>query len=103
MRPQGGLRCGWVLAEAAVAERLRRLYDLIAATASMPGDALALAAFRQLPRLAARSRSILEPNWALARDFDEPRHFRLGFAVRHEDVAQGLHHLGEALRAGGGA
>ena len=32
--------------------------------------------------------------------FDEPRHFRLGFAVRHDDVAQGLRHLGEALRAG---
>jgi aspartate/methionine/tyrosine aminotransferase len=144
-----GLRCGWVLADAAVAERLRRLFDLMGAVGSMPSHALALAAFRQLPRLAERCRAILAPNWQLTRDFlaahaewleadlpaqsmmvfprlrreedsqalhdrlrraetsivpghffDEPRHFRLGFAVRHDDVAQGLRHLGEALRAG---
>jgi aspartate/methionine/tyrosine aminotransferase len=30
--------------------------------------------------------------------FEAPRHFRLGFAVKPEDVAAGLRHLGEGLR-----
>jgi aspartate/methionine/tyrosine aminotransferase len=145
-----GLRCGWALAAPDLVERMRRVNDFMAATHSMPSDALALAAFRQLERLAARSHSILAPNWTLARDFlaehgdfleavlpahtmmvfprllreadsqalhdrlrrletsivpgrffDHPRHFRLGFAVRHEDVAQGLRNLSQALRAAG--
>lgn len=144
-----GLRCGWVLAPAALADRMRRLFDLMAANDSMPAQALAVAAFRQLPRLAARCRAIVEPNWRLVRTFlaehgdrleavlpehammvfprlrreddaqplhdrlrraetsivpgrffGEPRHLRLGFAVRHEDVAEGLRRLGEALHVG---
>lgn len=148
-----GLRCGWVLcADPAVAERLRRVNDLMAATHSMPSDALASAAFRHLPRLAARRRAILDPNLRLVRDFlaahrdlldavlpdrammvfprlrrepdsqplhdrlrrletsivpgrffDAPDHFRLGFAVRTEDVQQGLANLSAALRADGDA
>lgn len=31
--------------------------------------------------------------------FEEPRHFRLGFAVKTEDVAAGLRNLSKALRA----
>lgn len=142
-----GLRCGWVLGPPELVERMRRVDDFMAATGSMPGDALALAAFRQLPRLAARARAIVEPNQALVRDFlaahrewlaavqpartmmvfprllreddsqllhdrlrrretsivpgrffDHPRHFRLGFAVRTEDVTEGLRRLSEALR-----
>jgi aspartate/methionine/tyrosine aminotransferase len=113
----------------------------------MPSDSLALAAFRQLPSLAERTRSILEPNQRLIREFlaehpdeldcvlpersmmvfprlrkaedsqdlhdrlrrletsivpgrffEAPRHFRLGFAVRPEDVAEGLRNLSLALR-----
>lgn len=142
-----GLRCGWVLASADVADRLRRVRDAIGSVGSMPSDGLALAALRRLPRLAARTRSILEPNQRLIRDFlaehaeeldcvlpprtmmvfprlrreedsqplhdrlrrvetsivpgrffESPRHFRLGFAVRPEDVAAGLRHLSAALR-----
>ena len=142
-----GLRCGWVLGAPELVERMRRVNDFMAATGSMPSDALALAAFRQLPRLAARARSILEPNRELVRDFlaahgdllqavlptptmmafprllreddsqalhdrlrrretsivpgrffDHPRHFRLGFAVRPADVAEGLRRLAAALR-----
>jgi aspartate/methionine/tyrosine aminotransferase len=142
-----GLRCGWVLGPPELVERMRRVNDFMAATGSMPSDALALAAFRRLPRLAARARAILEPNQALVRDFladhqewlaavqpahammvfprllreddsqalhdrlrrretsivpgrffDHPRHFRLGFAVLPEDVAEGLRRLSEELR-----
>jgi hypothetical protein len=35
------------------------------------------------------------------RFFEEPRHFRLGFAVRPEDVAEGLKNLSEGLRRAG--
>ncbi len=142
-----GLRCGWVLGAPELVERMRRVNDFMAATGSMPSDALALAAFRQLPRLAARARAILAPNQELVRDFlaahgdwlqavlpamtmmafprllregdsqalhdrlrrletsivpgrffDDPRHFRLGFAVRPADVAEGLRRLSTALR-----
>jgi aspartate/methionine/tyrosine aminotransferase len=142
-----GLRCGWVLASVEIADRLRRVRDLLGAVGSMPSDGLALAALRRLPRLAERTRSILEPNQKLIRDFltehsdlldcvlpprtmmvfprlrkeedsqplhdrlrrletsivpgrffESPRHFRLGFAVRPEDVAAGLRHLSSALR-----
>ncbi|MES1241092.1 MAG: aminotransferase class I/II-fold pyridoxal phosphate-dependent enzyme [Acidobacteriota bacterium] len=142
-----GLRCGWVLASEEIADRLRRVRDFMHAVGSAPSDGLALAALRQLPRLAERTRSILEPNQGLIRDFladhaaeldcvlpprtmmvfprlrkemdsqplhdrlrrletsivpgrffESPRHFRLGFAVRPEDVATGLRHLSTALR-----
>jgi aspartate/methionine/tyrosine aminotransferase len=143
-----GLRCGWALGPPEAMERLRRVNDFMAATHSLPSDTLALAAFRQLPRLTARARAILDPNrrqvseflaehqpWLAAvlparalmvfprllreddsqalhdrlrrletsivpgRFFDHPRHFRLGFAVRPDDVAEGLRRLSQALRA----
>jgi aspartate/methionine/tyrosine aminotransferase len=142
-----GLRCGWVLAPPGLADRLRRVRDFLGAVGSVPSDSLALAALRQLPRLAERTRSILGPNQKLIRQFlaehadeldcvlptrtmmvfprlrkekdsqplhdrlrrletsivpgrffESPRHFRLGFAVRPEDVATGLRHLSTALR-----
>jgi hypothetical protein len=145
-----GLRCGWVLASEETADRLRRARDFMGAVGSVPSDGLALAALRRLPRLAERTRSILEPNQRLIRDFlaehaeeldcvlpartmmvfprlrkeedsqplhdrlrradtsivpgrffESPRHFRLGFAVRTEDVAAGLRHLSAALRQPG--
>ena len=64
-----GLRCGWILCAPALAERMRRLNDLFGAVGSMPSDRLALAAFRQLSRLEARTRAIIEPNHRLVRDF----------------------------------
>jgi aspartate/methionine/tyrosine aminotransferase len=64
-----GLRCGWILCAPDLADRLRRTRDLMQAVDSVPSDTLALAAFRQLPRLAARSRAIVEPNIAQVRAF----------------------------------
>jgi aspartate/methionine/tyrosine aminotransferase len=143
-----GLRCGWALCAPDLADRMRRVRDLMAAVGSMPSDGLGLAAFHQLPRLAARTRAILEPNVQLVhgflrehedlldcvipprsmmvfprlkkeedsqtlhdrlreletsivpgRFFEFPRHFRLGFAVRTEDVAEGLRRLSLSLGA----
>ena len=64
-----GLRCGWILAAPEVARRLRLAKDLMQAVDSVPSDTLAAAAFRQLPRLAARSRALLEPNRVQIRGF----------------------------------
>jgi aspartate/methionine/tyrosine aminotransferase len=64
-----GLRCGWVLCAPDVARRLWLTRDPMQAVDSVPSDTLAAAAFRQLPRLAARSRAILDPNVAQVRDF----------------------------------
>jgi aspartate/methionine/tyrosine aminotransferase len=64
-----GLRCGWILAAPEVARRLRLTKDLMEAVDSVPSDTLAAAAFRQLPRLAARSRALLDPNMVQVRDF----------------------------------
>jgi len=65
-----GLRCGWVLCPTVeIADRLRRVNDFMGAVGSMPSDSLALAAVRQIPRLAARSREILDPNIELVHAF----------------------------------
>lgn len=142
-----GLRCGWVLCSPELAGRMRRVRDLMGSVGSMPSDGLASAAFRQLHRLAARTRAILEPNQRLVRSFlrehgetldcvvpedsmmvfprlrneedsqalhdrlrrvetsivpghffEAPQHFRLGFAVRTEEVAEGLRRLADALQ-----
>ena len=143
-----GLRCGWILCgEPKIAARLRRTFDLMDAGGSVPSATLALAALRQLPRLIARSRAILDPNiaqvhaflaehaewldcvvpersmtvfprlkleedsmelhdWLREREtsivpgkfFECPRHFRLGFAVQPELVAEGLRQLSEGLK-----
>jgi aspartate/methionine/tyrosine aminotransferase len=140
-----GLRCGWVLCGSReLADRLRLARDFMEAAGSIPSDSLALAAFRQLDRLEARARALLEPNlqlvraflaehaewldcvlpkWTLmafprlrreedaqalhdwlrgrevsivpGRFFENPGFFRLGFAVRTEDVAVGLGHLAD--------
>jgi len=65
-----GLRCGWVLCPTVeIADRLRHTNDFMGAVGSMPSDTLALAAVRQIPRLAARSREILDPNIELVHAF----------------------------------
>lgn len=64
-----GLRCGWVLCEPELAERMRRMNDLFGAVGSMPSDTLSVAAFKNLHLLEARTRSILEPNLELIHQF----------------------------------
>ncbi len=142
-----GLRCGWILCDPELAERMRRMNDLFGAVGSVPSDTLSVAAFRQLDLLLARTRSLIEPNTKLVHQFlrehedmlecvvpprsmivfprlkhhddsqpvhdalrqfetsivpgkffEAPRHFRLGFAVKTEDVVVGLRNLSNALR-----
>lgn len=142
-----GLRCGWILCNPELAERMRRLNDLFGAVGSVPSDTLSVAAFRQLEKLEARTRAMMEPNIKLVHQFlrehedllecvvpprsmivfpklknqadaqplhdqlreletsivpgkffEAPRHFRLGFAVKPEDVEVGLQNLSKVLR-----
>lgn len=99
-----GLRCGWILCEPELAERMRRLNDLFGAVGAMPSDSLALAAFRQLDRLLARARSIIEPNQYLIRTFLEsheeyldcvlPKHSMTVFPrLKKLDDSEPLHNL----------
>jgi aspartate/methionine/tyrosine aminotransferase len=57
-----GLRCGWVLAEPELAERMWRLNDVYAATAVHPGELLSVMALDRLLQIAGRARSILDAN-----------------------------------------
>lgn len=64
-----GLRCGWILAEAGIAERLWRLNDLFAATSVHAGERLSLQAFRQLPDIALKARQRLDEHRKLLNEF----------------------------------
>lgn len=99
-----GLRCGWILCEPELAERMRRLNDLFGAVGSMPSDALAVAAFRQADALLVRTRSIIEPNQQLIRNFlsshEEfldyvlPQHTMIVFPrLKHQNDSEPLHDL----------
>ncbi len=57
-----GLRCGWVLAEPELAQRMWHLNDVFAATAVHPGELLSVMALDRLPQIAARARRLLESN-----------------------------------------
>lgn len=98
-----GLRCGWVLCgTAAIADRLRRANDGMGAVGPIPAEALALHAFQELPRLAARARALIDPSLArvhalLAEHADlldcvvPPRSMTVFPRLRHEATSDALH------------
>jgi aspartate/methionine/tyrosine aminotransferase len=57
-----GLRCGWILAQPELAQRMWRLNDLFAATPVHPGELLSVVALDQLDKIDARARAILAAN-----------------------------------------
>ena len=68
-----GLRCGWILAEPQLAERMRLLHDIFGALAPHPAERLSVVALQKLPKFIARARSILETNRAVLNDFLDSR------------------------------
>ena len=64
-----GLRCGWVLAEPALAERMWRLTELFNNIGVHAAERMSLAAFRNLDAIAHRSRTLLDANAAALNDF----------------------------------
>ena len=68
-----GLRCGWILAEPELAQRMRFLHDIFGALAPHPAERLSVLALRKLPKFIARAKTILETNRAVLNDFYDSR------------------------------
>jgi aspartate/methionine/tyrosine aminotransferase len=64
-----GLRCGWILAEPPLAEKIRRLDDIFAASAPNVMERLSMSALNQLPGIATRAKAMLETNRQMLNDF----------------------------------
>jgi aspartate/methionine/tyrosine aminotransferase len=74
-----GLRCGWVIASPPIAERARRVRDVIDNIGAAPADRLSALAFARIDHLAARAHKIASSNIEVARAFFA-RHPRLELA-----------------------
>src|SRR5262245_20340148 len=68
-----GLRCGWILAEPELAERMRLLHDIFGSLAPHPAERLSVLALTKLPKFIARAKNILETNRAVLNDFLDSR------------------------------
>jgi aspartate/methionine/tyrosine aminotransferase len=64
-----GLRCGWILAAPAIAERAWRLTELFNNIGVHAAERMSLAAFRNLDAIARRSRTLLDANAAALNEF----------------------------------
>lgn len=64
-----GLRCGWVLAPAKLAERMWKIHDVHAATYPFMSEYLSVIALEKLSQIAARMKSMLDENRALLWEF----------------------------------
>jgi aspartate/methionine/tyrosine aminotransferase len=68
-----GLRCGYVLAEPELAQRMWRLNDLFGVNAAHPAERLSVVALDQLATLGARARDLLLANRRLLEAFLKSR------------------------------
>lgn len=68
-----GLRCGWVVGEPALVERMWRISDLMYGIPAHPSERLSIKALGAMPELKARTKGILETNRALVKRFLESR------------------------------
>jgi aspartate/methionine/tyrosine aminotransferase len=73
-----GLRCGWILAEPELAQRMRLLHDVFGAVGPQPSERLSVAALKKLPKFISRAKKILENNRAGLRDFLDSREELVG-------------------------
>ena len=64
-----GLRCGWILSSAEVAERVRYVRRVIDGSGSIVTARLAALAFSQIDRLTSRAQAILQVNQSLVGTF----------------------------------
>lgn len=68
-----GLRCGWILAEPDMAQRMRLLHDVFGAVGPQPAERLSVLALTKLPKFVARATKILEANRTVLNDFLDTR------------------------------
>ncbi|MGI8746693.1 MAG: pyridoxal phosphate-dependent aminotransferase [Bryobacteraceae bacterium] len=57
-----GLRCGWILARAELAQTIWRLQDFFGVNGAIPAEKVSVAAFENIERFVKRTRSIIEAN-----------------------------------------
>jgi hypothetical protein len=57
-----GIRCGWVLARPEIADRIRHIHDLHAASNVFPAEVMGVVAFERLGRIAAIQQARLDEN-----------------------------------------
>ena len=68
-----GLRCGWILAAPAIAQRIWRLNDLFGVNAAQPAERLSVVAFDHLEQFRKRARTLLATNRSVLDSFLESR------------------------------
>ncbi|MEN3332319.1 MAG: hypothetical protein V7641_1684 [Blastocatellia bacterium] len=68
-----GLRCGWILAEPELAQRIWRLHDIFGGIPAHSAERLSVVALRNLDRIAARAKTLLDANWSLLDQFLDSR------------------------------
>lgn len=68
-----GLRCGWVLAESALAEKMWRINDLYGVNPAGIAQRLSVVAFDDLPAIATRAQRMLGVNRALLKELAASR------------------------------
>ena len=68
-----GLRCGWILAEPELAQRMRLLHDIFGALAPHPAERLSVLAITKLAQFIDRAKEILAANRAVLNDFYDGR------------------------------
>jgi aspartate/methionine/tyrosine aminotransferase len=68
-----GLRCGWVLANPELVQRMWRINDLYGVNAAYPADLLSVIALDNLERVADRAKKLLEANRPVLDDFLKSR------------------------------
>src|SRR5882762_615342 len=68
-----GLRCGWIMAEPEMAQRMRLLHDVFGAVGPQPSERLSVVALAKLPKFIERAKRILESNRAVLNEFFDSR------------------------------
>jgi len=82
-----GVRCGWVLAPPALAERMRHLDDLYGASAAHPAERLSVLALDHLGPIAERARARLAANRSLLEAFLDARRDLEAVRPEHGTIA----------------
>ena len=68
-----GLRCGWILAEPEIAQRMRLLHDVFGAVGPHPTEKLSVLAMTKLANFIDRAKNIVTANRAVLNDFYDSR------------------------------
>ena len=77
-----GLRCGWILAEPELAQRMWRLNDLFGSIPAHPAELLSVVALQQLEKIRQRARSVVEADRKPLAKFLDENHGSSVSAVR---------------------